>query len=109
MKMTSNPARSGSAGYDNANRTLRDWIFIDKGVINATKSNTLSRENTYNSRIPITIGRAKARYVSFLTTKYNPMATKIATIIYNAAVFTYFCNISLFVSCSQLRKSPELT
>ena len=61
INSTKTPARRGSAGKETANPPAVVSMIIDKGVRNEIKSRTLSNENTYNSSIATTAGRANAR------------------------------------------------
>lgn len=63
MKKNSTPNRSGSTGIDNDNPKSipNPSRFIDKGVKNAIKNSTLSKEKRYNINTPNTKGSANIK------------------------------------------------
>lgn len=82
MKKNNTPIKRGSAGKDKDNPIPPPSLSnpIDKGVTNAIKNNTLSKEKAYNIKTPNTKGSANIRYMLFSTTKYRDRAINNAAI-----------------------------
>lgn len=71
MKKNNTPNNNGSAGTDNESPILipSPSKFIDKGVKNAIRNNTLSKEKTNNMRTPNNKGNPNIMYLLFSTTR----------------------------------------
>lgn len=82
MKKNSTPNNSGSAGIDKDSPMSipKSSKLIDKGVKNATRNKTLSKDKTNNIKKPNNKGNANIMYLLFSTTRKVLKATNNAMI-----------------------------